>query len=722
MIIDAVVNKIIFRNENNNYTVVVARSNHKQIVIICYFPKLFEGEEIRCEGDFKLNNFGYQFYAESVETINSTSNANLINFLSSGIIKGIGVSTAKNIVEKFGNDTFKILEKSPYRITEVKGIGDSRASLIINCYNEIIGLRNTIFQLQKFGFTPNECIKISNYYGNEAINVVSKNPYSLIEDIDGIGFLIADKIAIKAGFKHDSEYRIQSAVLYYLKNHIVSLGHTTYPQESLINDLETLLGLDKIIINGFISKMLYNGEIKLTTHKDNNYISLPYFYNIEREIAININKRLNNKILLNEVCVTIDNINQSLDNIQKNAIYNTVNNNITIITGGPGTGKTTIIKYIITIYSNYKIILCAPTGRAAKRISEEACFEAFTIHKTLEFNFEEHCFNKNEDNPLECDIIVIDEMSMVDTMLFYHLLKAIPINAKIILIGDAYQLPSIGPGNILNDLIKSNKIICTRLEKIYRQKEKSLIIKNSKLIKDGIMPKVNENNSDFFFIEAKSTDKTQSIIIDLFTNRLPKFFKINKNDKLKIFSTIQVLAPQKQTNCGTIELNNIIQNIYKDKDEQKEFTFAGKTYYIGDKVIQIKNDYDMEYEYEDTDIKDKGIFNGEIGIVVDLNDNELFIKFDDGKIAKYNNTNIDNISLAYCLTIHKSQGSEFSAVIIPIYFGSSLLQTRNLIYTAVTRAKDLIVLVGNSKALSAMINNVCTIQRYTLLTKFLEYY
>lgn len=719
MTITAKIEKIIYRNEENFFTVLNVVSNDEFINVIGYFPEFVIGEEVEFIGQYVRNNYGYQFSADDYNICEISEKNDVINFLSSGVIKGIGLNTAKQIVEYFGDNTLEIFSNAPYRLTEVKGIGDKKAEIIIKSYNEIVGDRQTIFELQKIGFTPKESLKIANYYGKDATKYISQNPYILIDDIDGIGFTTADKIAIKMGFSKSSEFRIKSAVKYYLNDLSNSLGHTCYPKDDLIHEIKHILDIDDVIINDIIDNMLYSISLKKTQTADLTMISTPYFYNLEKEIAVYLTRLKSIQTVEDYSDVDIK-FYDSLDKRQIEAINATFNNPITIITGGPGTGKTTIINHILKLNYGKKIALCAPTGRAAKRISESAGIEAFTIHKLLEYGFGDNLFNKNEDNKLECDLIIVDEMSMVDEVLFCSLLRALPSNCRIILIGDEYQLPSVGPGNLLKDLIRSELIPYVQLKKVYRQKNKSLIIENSSRIKNGKMPILDNSSKDFFFIETSSAKQSRDIIIDLFTKRLPKYLNIDEHNIEQIYSKIQILSPTKKAECGTIELNNLIQNLYKSDDPDDEFVFAGHSYYVGDKIIQIKNDYEIEYKYENSEITEKGIFNGELGRIIEIIDKELIVRFEDGKIVKYTSLNIDNISLAYCLTVHKSQGSEFPIVIIPIVPGSKLLLTRNLLYTAITRAKDMVVLVGSKNVLNNMINNNYIAKRYTLLKELIS--
>lgn len=720
MILSVIIEDTIFRNENNGYTVLSTIHSDENITVVGCFPSFRNGEIIEFTGNYVAHaKYGKQFAAIDFHIKLPDSTTEIYEFLSSGIIKGIGLSTAKLIVDTFGENTLNILDSAPYRLTEIKGIGDKKAAQIIDSYNEIVGIRNILLKLQTYGFSPKESIKISNFYGMDTLQILEKNPYMLIEDIPGIGFISADKIAIRMGFGKESEFRVQSGILYLLKTLAANFGHTSYPQLNLIEEAAVLLEVGKEFVEDQLSVLILRGKLKLIEDDSIFFIALPYYFNLEKGAALKLKELLSIQEQNSSFSYRDKNSKIKLNDNQIQAIEAAVNLNFSIITGGPGTGKTTILSSIISILKDKKVALCAPTGRAAKRMQETTGTDAFTIHKLLEYGQDENLFNRNSDNLLEYEVIIVDEVSMVDIALFYHLLSAIPMGSKLVLIGDSDQLPSVGAGNVLVDLIQSELFHVTRLTDIYRQKEDSQIIINSIHIKHGEMPILNAEKGNFYYIPENNAAKTADIIVDLVLERIPKYKKLSDTDS--ILKSIQVLSPMKKGTCGTIELNQRIQNrLIQNKRE--ELVYAGISYYPGDKIIQIKNDYNIEYEDITTKLKYKGLFNGEIGIILGIRDGIAQILFDDSKIVHYSSANFENVSLAYCLTVHKSQGSEFPVVILPLSSGPRMLLARNLLYTAITRASDTIVLVGDIAVLEQMVRNNYVAKRHTLLRKNLLYY
>lgn len=720
MNISVIIEDVIFRNENNGYTVLSTVHNDENIIVVGCFPNFRKGEIVEFTGGFIEHvRYGEQFSATDFNIKLPNSSTEVFQFLASGIIKGIGNATAKLIVDTFGENTLNILDCAPYRLTEVKGIGDKKAAQIIDSYNEIIGIRSILLKLQSYGFSPKESIRISNFYGMDTIEILNNNPYILIDEVDGIGFITADKIAIKIGFAKDSDFRIQSGILYFLKTMAVNFGHTAYPQTKLIKEAASLLDIEDIQIEQGLSKLILKGKIKLIEDSEVFLVTLPYYLNLEKKVAMKLKDLLHYNPHEDNIQFSLKMQDVQLNAQQVIAIETAVHQNVSIITGGPGTGKTTILGNIISIFNSKRIALCAPTGRAAKRMQESTGVASYTIHKLLEYGQDENLFNRNEENLLEFDVVIVDEFSMVDISLFYHLLEAVAFGTKLILIGDSDQLPSVGPGNVLSDLIQSNQFPITRLSEVYRQKEDSQIITNSVLIKNGNMPVLNAEHGNFYFISENNANKSAEIIVDLMLKRLPNY--LGYAEPQEIIKSIQLLSPMKKGVCGTLEINRRIQErIISDQNE--EIVYAGNSYFTGDKIIQIKNDYNVEYEDLTTKLKYKGLFNGEIGVITSINDGTATILFDESKIVRYTSSNFENVSLAYCLTVHKSQGSEFPVIIIPLVYGPKMLLTRNLLYTAITRASSTVVMIGDINVLQQMIENNYIAKRYTLLKKNLIHY
>lgn len=720
MTISVIIEDTIFRNENNGYSVLSTVHNNENVIVVGCFPSFRKGEAIEFVGNYTEHaKYGEQFAAIDFTVNLPDSTQEILQFLSSGLIKGIGLSTAELIVESFGVNTLHILDTAPYRLREIKGIGDKRAAMIIESYNEIVGIRNILLKLQGYGFTPKESIKISNMYGMDTLHILERNPYILIDDIPGIGFATADKIALRMGFGVESDFRLQSGLLYFLRISAMNLGHTCFPRDMLIMETAKLLGIAEDLMEEQLNKVILQGKAKLIQDKEQLFVALPYYFNIEKGLALKLKDLMCFPVNAEVRLLANTNFPIVLNQEQRNAIETALNNSFSIITGGPGTGKTTILSCILALLNDKKIALCAPTGRAAKRMEQSTGKAAYTIHKLLEYGQDENLFNRNEDNLLEYDVIVVDEVSMLDVSLFYHLLKAIPLASKLILIGDADQLPSVGAGNVLSDLIESECFPITRLNEIYRQKEDSQIIVNAARIKQGELPLLNEDNSNFYFIAESNPKKMAHQVVELLLHRLPKYKDYTiKEDILK---SIQVLSPMKKGPCGTIEINKLIQDrIIEDKSE--ELQFAGNSYFVGDKVIQIKNDYNIEYEEIASKTRHKGLFNGEIGIIQKIKDGVASIVFDESKLVQYSSANFENVSLAYCLTVHKSQGSEFPIMLLPLSSGPKMLLARNLLYTAITRASDTVVLIGDLGVLKFMVENNYVAKRYTLLRKHLEEY
>lgn len=726
------IESVIYRNEDNNYTVLAVKCENKIVTVVGKFPQVNTGEGLELEGEMTHNaKYGEQFNAREINVLKPSNSLAIERYLSSGIIKGIGPVTAKKIVDFFGNDTLTILEFNPIRLSEIKGISKSKATEIGEAYLDCKVMQEAVMFLQSHGISTNMALKIFNMYKANTIKQVKTNPYKLVEDIDGIGFSTADTIAQKTGVDPFSEERIKAGILHTLKQASDKEGHTYLTLNLLIENSINLLNFtpdDESRIKYVLDFMTLDGSIKSFNYKGEDIVALSKFYYQELYIARKLCALSQNIFENGFDYSTAINHYQELNKItlnqdQVSAVSNALKNGVSIITGGPGTGKTTILKCILSILeqSNKKVVLCAPTGRASKRMSESTGKEAKTIHRALEMLSTEdngNIFHKNESNPIDADVVIIDEMSMVDVSLLYHLLKALKTTTRIIFVGDKDQLQSVGAGNVLRDMIESEKLTTIFLRQIYRQDKDSLIIVNAHLINNGKMPTIDNSSKDFFYENEKDLDKCVEKIVDLVSTRIPNYFHI-ETDK------IQVLAPMKAGVCGIDNLNKKLQLVLNPHFKGIQIASEFAKFQIGDKVMQIINNYDIEYKrngkYGDIE-EGKGVYNGDIGKIINIEPNsyETTVEFDDGKVCVYPKNELHQITLAYAITIHKSQGSEFDAVVIPLVPGAPMIITRNLLYTAITRAKKVVVLIGPKQHLARMIYNNYTLKRYTMLKNYIQ--
>ena len=717
------VEHIIYRNTDNGYTVLNLVSGEDEITCVGIFSTIAEGENIEAAGDYTDHpTYGTQFKVVSFEEKAPEDQEAIERYLGSGAIKGIGLAMAARIVRRFKEDTFRIIEEEPERLAEVKGISERKAMEIASQVNEKRDLRQAMIFLQQFGITMNLAVKIYNKYGQEVYGILKENPYRLADDIEGVGFRTADDIAAKAGIRTDSDFRVRSGILYTLLQ-ASGEGHTFLPQEELTAKTSELLGIDKDIIEKNYMDLSIDRKIIMKQSGEQTQIYSASFYYMEANTATMLRELdIAYDVADAEIEQRIHNIEKQtgmqLDEHQVQAVKEAVRNGLLVITGGPGTGKTTTINTIIRYFEmeGMDIFLAAPTGRAAKRMSETTGFEARTIHRMLELNggMEGSAgFERNETNPLETDLVIIDEMSMVDITLMNSLLKAIAPGTRLILVGDINQLPSVGPGSVLKDIIQSEAFNVVMLTKIFRQASTSDIIVNAHKINRGEEVSLDNKSMDFFFLKRYEADIIINVVLQLVKQKLPKFVDATPYD-------IQVLTPMRKGLLGVERLNGILQQYLNPPDQSKrEKEHGDMVFREGDKVMQTKNNYQLEWEictkFGLTVDKGMGIFNGDMGIITEINDfaETMTVEFDEGRKVEYSYKLLDELELAYAITIHKSQGSEYPAVVIPLLNGPSMLMNRNLLYTAVTRARKCVTLVGNDTTFNQMIQNTSQQKRYS---------
>ncbi len=731
--------RIIFNNKDNGYTVAIFETDDEEFTVTGNFHQPKEGLRYQITGSFKVHpKYGEQFVALEYEEVIPDDAPGIRAFLSSGTIKGIGHKTAGLIIDKFGEDALDILETEPERLLEIQGIGKKTLKKITDSYNEGREFAHISFALREYGITTAQAVRIYSEYGKDAIDLIEENPYRLVDDIRGISFRGADQIASKAGIEKDSEFRISSGIKHVLTSFAGS-GSTYVPRDTAIEQAAILLDVSEEMIADTLISMAFTGDIKTASVNDENAIYLYDYYSSELSVAADLKRIISAEIgslPLTDLDAYINGMEKKknigrdyvdrieLSDEQHKAIYDALTNNVCIITGGPGTGKTTIINFIASILNDLgvKTAIAAPTGRAARRITETSGFTAMTIHRMLGYVFtddERVDFTKNEDDPLDEGAVIIDEASMIDILLMEGLLRAIKSGTRLIIFGDSDQLPSVGAGNVLRDMIKSGAIHTTHLREIFRQAKSSNIIVNAHRINDGEYPEYGGSESDFFMIREGSGERTINLISELMEGRLEKYYNF-----IDSWNDIQVLTPTKKGMLGTHNLNKVLQDVLNPKSRDKnEKKYGNKVFREGDRVMQIINDYDIEWKeignsLFENDGEGTGIFNGDMGVIVSIDNeyNRLTVNYD-GKIVTYSNENLDEIEHAYAITVHKSQGSEFKAIIMPIVAVSPMLMTRNLFYTGVTRGKNLVVLIGNEGIMHAMIDNNRVDERYTGLSE-----
>ncbi|MCS7280088.1 MAG: ATP-dependent RecD-like DNA helicase [Desulfobacterota bacterium] len=709
VVIEGQVERITYRNESDGYTVakIKIKGENSLVTIVGYISSLACGEILRVKGYWENNKrFGTQFHVVSYESIPPGTVQAIEKYLGSGMIKGIGPELAKRIVSTFGKDTLKIISSDVERLREVPSIKEKRIQMIKEGWQKTSEFVDVIISLQSLGITQSMALKIFKHYGRDAVKIVKTNPYRLAQDIYGIGFLTADRIAKTLNIEKDSNLRIESAIEYVLKK-AEEEGHVYYPLEKLVNDCSALLEIDESKVRDVLPKVLDSGKIVIEESYPERPVYLKGLYIAEvvtserlKKIASGA-KRLGLGYPEGAIEKVEKKLSLNLTEAQRLAIRTSLENKITIITGGPGTGKTTVVKGILEAYKELgaKVFLCAPTGRAAKKMEEATGYEAQTIHRLLEYNPNTKAFRRNEKYPLDCDLIVVDESSMVDIVLMHHLIKALPLHASIVFVGDVDQLPSVGPGTVFKDMIESQFAKTVRLKEVFRQSKESLIVTNAHRINRGIMP-ILDGKKDFLFYHRDEPESVIKTIIDLVFSHIPSKYGIPKEE-------IQVLTPMYKGEIGVSNLNSVLKDVINPAGE--ELQRGGKSFRVGDKVIQMRNNYE------------KDVYNGDIGKItaIDKDNGEIRVLYDLKEVS-YDLSELDEIMPAYAISIHKSQGSEYEAVIVPVMTHHYVLLQRNLIYTALTRAKKLAVFIGTKKALAIAIKNNKPTLRYSLLKERLK--
>lgn len=721
--INGFVEKVVYRNNENGYTVINISVEGDDVVCTGYFSDITEGDQIIAEGSFvEHKQYGIQFTVTSYEIKEPETSVAMEKYLGSGIIKGVGPALSAKIVKKFGDETFNIIEREPERLAEIKGITEKKAIEIGTQFEEKKEFRNAMIFLNQYGVSNALAMKIYKEYGIKVMKIVRENPYRLADDIAGVGFKAADEIALRMGFSPESSMRMKAGISFALSM-AASNGHTYLLYEDLYEESKRLLGISEAEFENDIYELTIERKIVLKEVKGERRVYNNNLYYMELTVArklldLNAKSENNYKVMEAKVKEVEAKTGIKLGDLQRKAVYEAVESGLVIITGGPGTGKTTTINAIIKLFEmqNMEILLAAPTGRAAKRMTETTGMEAQTIHRLLELNGNPEeggsmRFERNELNPLEADVIIIDEMSMVDIYLMYSLLKAVTVGTRLILVGDVNQLPSVGPGKVLKDIISSEKFNVVRLSEIFRQAAESDIITNAHKINAGQSIRLDNKSKDFFMLSMSSSIQIQRALVSLIAEKLPPYVDATKYD-------IQVLTPSRKGELGVENLNKILQQyINPPAPGKREKQWGEVIFRENDKVMQIKNDYQMEWKIvtkKGLTIKEgSGVFNGDCGIIREINEfaGTVTVEFDEGKLVEYTGATLEELELAYAITIHKSQGSEYPAVIIPLLNAPRPLLNRNLLYTAVTRARKCVTIVGSENSVNEMIQNESEMKR-----------
>ncbi len=714
---------MIFRNEENGYTIVVFETEDEQFTAVGTLPSCRKGASYLLRGQWKTHpSYGEQFSIIGCEEVMPSSEAGIEDFLASGVLKGIGKKTAAAIVAKFGSATFDILENEPERLTEVSGIGPKKAEAVAEAFQGHREFAKITLYLQQYGIHANYAMKLYKVYGADTIEIIEENPYCMVDDIFGIGFKKADKIAQKIGIAKDDEFRLKAGIKFTL-GYFSGEGHTFLPQMVLCEKAGELLDVSTEKIGDILVEMAFQGDIHIDRLENRNVVYLMPYFMAEQNVCKCLGAL--NSAVLKPIGADLDSLIRvteyetgiHLSDNQKDAVKSSLNHGISVITGGPGTGKTTIINSIINILtqSGFKTAIAAPTGRAAKRITETSGYEASTIHRLLEYYYSEGSdsmtFGKTAEDPLDYNAIIIDEASMIDLMLMNGLVSAIRPGTRLILVGDADQLPSVGAGNVLRDIIDSEFVFCVKLTEIFRQAKESLIVVNAHKINRGEYPDCNEKDQDFFMMRQKTEKEMLQLIKDLCIRRLPAYYT-----ELMPVRDIQVLTPVRKGLLGSINMNKELQEVFNPPcSELEEKKFGDRIFREHDKVMQIKNNYELKWRNQEDFSEGEGVFNGDVGFInsIDKEFNEMTVVFDGCRYVTYNFNQLDELELAYAITVHKSQGSEFPVVIMPMTWFPPMLATRNLLYTGVTRGKKAVVMVGSENKMHAMVDNNRITQRHS---------
>ncbi len=729
-VVKGYVDHIVYRNDDNGYTVFHLTNEDGEITCVGTFSYIHEGEMLEVSGEYNNHNvYGLQLQVASYEVLEAEDLVSIERYLGSGAIKGLGVVLAGRIVRRFKNDTFRIIEEEPERLAEVSGISERKAREIAIQVEEQKDMRKAMIFLQKYGITQALSAKIYTYFGQDVYHVMEENPYQIADRIPGVGFKTADEIARKIGIHTDSDYRIRSGIFYVLLQAVAD-GHIYLPEEEVIQRTKALLELDLGDISHYLMDLSIEKKVVVKEIEGETCVYPAQYYYMELNTAkmlqdLNLKYDISDVVIENRLRQIEKHSDLQLDDMQRQAVITAVRSGVFVLTGGPGTGKTTTINALIQFFESedMSIFLAAPTGRAAKRMTEATGYEARTIHRMLELayvpeNEDSHMhYGRNEENPLEADVIIIDEMSMVDLPLMNALLRAVVVGTQVIFVGDKDQLPSVGPGSVLKDMIQSECFPVVTLNKIFRQAEQSDIVVNAHKINRGEALVLDNQSRDFFFLKRQDANVVISVLLTLIQKKLPKYVNADMFD-------IQVLTPMRKGLLGVERLNSILQQYLNPQDSKKaEKEYGDKIFRVGDKVMQIKNDYQLEWEiatqYGLVVDRGVGVFNGDIGRIIEINNytEMIEVEYEEKKRVKYPFQSLDELELAYAVTIHKSQGSEYPAVLIPLLQGPRQLYHRNLIYTAVTRARKCVTIVGDDVTFQEMIRNVNEQKRYTSLTE-----
>ena len=723
---EGTVEEIIFRNEQNGWTVAAVRLDGSgRTSAVGVMPFLAAGEHAIFDGELvEHREYGEQIRVQSYETTRPETKSSVEKYLASGLIRGVGPATAKLIVQHFGARALDVLESEPERLTEIEGIGRKRAKMIAESFAEQNATRTTLLFLQGYGISPALSMKIYRTYGDMTERVLRANPYRLVDEIDGVGFRTADGIAQSLGFSRESEFRIRSGIRYALSEAVNGAGHTYLPFDELCPRAARVLGADEETVARALRELILDGALIAEDFDGERAVYLPQLHDAECDVARRLLRQRNSispsGLSGAELEARISDYERgagvSLCGAQREAVRSAAQEGIAVITGGPGTGKTTSINCVIQLLGRLgSVELCAPTGRAARRMSEATGRPARTIHRLLEYGGEGQGFARNEDNPLDANAVIVDEMSMVDLFLMRSLLRALRPGTRLVLVGDADQLPSVGAGNVLRDLIDAAVVRVVRLTEIFRQAEKSMIVVNAHRINRGEYPEFRVRESDFFIERRDSAQEAARSVVELVRRRLPNYLNV---DPLR---GIQVMAPMKRGELGVFALNDALREALNPPARGRAELKRGDCIFrTGDKVMQVRNNYDLKWTNDGRE--GTGVFNGDIGYIthVDRAEAELTVAFDDGRCAVYDSSMLDELEPAYCMSVHKSQGSEFDAVVLPLLGGPPMLMTRNLLYTAVTRARRLAVIVGREASVRAMVDNNRILRRYSALARRLR--